>query len=174
MLGVLSERKGVRMEVTLRDSIERVSDPVNLDASVEEVFATMLAVAVTRREKMTERPETGSVTGVVGFGGVLSGACILSTTGRGARILAERMTGMQFEEVDATVQDAIGELSNMLAGSWKSKVPELAAHCGLSVPAVISGSDYNLHVQEPAFELRHVYGFDGVCFEVTIVCDGVR
>jgi chemotaxis protein CheX len=62
----------------------------------------------------------------------------------------------------------------MLAGSWKGKVPELAAHCGLSVPAVITGRNYNLHVQAPEFRLQHVYAFDGMKFEVTILCDGLQ
>ena len=52
--------------------------------------------------------------------------------------------------------------------------PELAAHCGLSVPAVITGCDYRLHVQAPEFRLHHVYAFDGTRFEVTILCDGLK
>ena len=48
----------------------------------------------------------------------------------------------------------------MLAGAWKGKVPDLAANCGLSVPAVITGRDYNLHVQAPEFQLDHAYRFD--------------
>ena len=84
------------------------------------------------------------------------------------------MTNMHHELLDETVQDAIGEICNMLAGSWKSRVPELAADCGLSVPAVITGRDYNLHVLAPEFEVRHHYGFEDTCFEVTIVCDGLQ
>ena len=47
------------------------------------------------------------------------------------------MTGMigHFDAMDDTVKDGIGEICNMLAGAWKGKVPELAANCGLSVPA---------------------------------------
>ena len=174
MLGVLAERKGMFMSVSLRGSIERLAEPGNLDSSVDEIFEMMLGAKVCRSDCPKNVMEPGSVTAVVGFGGLLSGACILRTGDRAARKLAGMMTGMEFSEVDETVQDGIGELCNMLAGSWKSKVPELAAHCGLSVPAVISGRDYNLHVQEPAFELRHVYGFDDTSFEVVIVCDGVR
>jgi chemotaxis protein CheX len=174
MLGVLGERKGMRMSVSLRGSIERLADPGNLDSSVEEIFTMMLGVQVCRMDCPQIVSEPGSVTAVVGFGGLLSGACILRTSDRAARKMAEKMTGMEYSEVDETVQDGIGELCNMLAGSWKSKVPELAAHCGLSVPAVISGRHYNLHVQEPAFELRHLYGFDDASFEVVIVCDGVQ
>jgi chemotaxis protein CheX len=88
--------------------------------------------------------------------------------------IASHMTGMEFEEVDDTVKDGIGELCNMLAGAWKGKVPDLSANCGLSIPAVITGRDYNLHVQAPEFRLIHCYRFEDSTFEVTIVCDGLQ
>jgi chemotaxis protein CheX len=81
---------------------------------------------------------------------------------------------MEFAEIDDTVKDAIGEICNMLAGAWKGKVPELAANCGLSVPAVITGSDYDLRVQAPEFQLHHLYRFEESSFSVTIVCDGLQ
>jgi chemotaxis protein CheX len=84
------------------------------------------------------------------------------------------MTGMEFDEVDDTVKDGIGEICNMLAGAWKGKVPDLAANCGLSIPAVITGRDYNLHVQAPEFKLNHCYRFEDAAFEVTIICDGLQ
>ena len=36
------------MAISLRESVERVSDPQNLDASVEEVFRLMLGIACRR------------------------------------------------------------------------------------------------------------------------------
>ncbi len=161
------------MAVSLRESVDKVADPGNLDASVEEVFQLMLGVDCER----TEPPSVGepeSVTAVVGFGGLLSGACVFRTGGGTARQIAARMTGMEFDAIDDTVKDGIGEICNMLAGAWKGKVPELAAHCGLSVPAVITGRDYTLHVQAPEFQLHHAYGFEGQRFAVTIVCDGLQ
>ncbi len=160
------------MPVSLRESLGEIANPKNLDASVEEVFQLMLGANCRRQDGALE-PEPDWVTAVVGFGGVLSGACLFRSGGAAARRVAARMTGMEFSDIDDTVKDGIGELCNMLAGSWKSKVPELAAHCGLSVPAVITGHDYKLHVQAPEFRLRHVYEFDGVRFEVTILCDGI-
>jgi chemotaxis protein CheX len=168
---------GDGMVVTLRDSMHRVADPENLDASVKEVFQMMLGVACERVPPGTrESARAGheSVTAVVGFGGLLSGACVFRCGAVAAVNVAAHMTGMSFDEVDDTVKDGVGEICNMLAGSWKSRVPDLAAHCGLSVPAVISGSDYNLHVQAPEFRLNHVYRFEDVLFEVTIVCDGLQ
>lgn len=161
------------MTVSLRESLEKVSDPRNLDRAVEEVFQLMLGVECVR-DWASAPLEAEAVTAVVGFGGVLSGACIFRSSARAAREMAGHMTGMTFEEVDDTVKDALGEICNMLAGAWKSKVPELASHCGLSVPAVITGRDYRLHVQAPEFQLNHVYRFGEQRFGVTIVCDGLK
>jgi len=159
--------------LSLRESIHLVADPRNLDASVEEVFHLMLGVDC-RREQAPVAMENESVTAVVGFGGLLSGACVFKSGGSAAMKIAAAMTGMEFAEVDEIVKDGIGEICNMLAGAWKGKVPDLAANCGLSVPAVITGRDYNLHVQAPEFQLVHRYRFDDASFEVTILCDGIQ
>jgi len=162
-----------RMAVSLRESVDKVSDPRSLDASVEEVFHLMLGVECERGEAPA-RLESEAVTAVVGFGGVLSGACVFRSGASTAMEIAALMTGMDFTEIDDTVKDAIGEICNMLAGAWKGKVPELAANCGLSVPAVITGHDYTLHVQAPEFQLNHGYRFMDRYFAVMIVCDGLR
>lgn len=159
--------------VSLRESVHEVADPRNLDASVEEVFQLMLGVSCAR-DAGPARIEPDSVTAVVGFGGLLSGACVFRSCGSTARQIAARMTGMEFERIDDIVKDGIGEICNMVAGAWKGKVPELAAHCGLSIPAVITGRDYQLHVQAPEFQLQHAYRFDDSSFAVTIVCDGLQ
>jgi chemotaxis protein CheX len=161
------------MPISMRESLQQVSDPRNLDASVDEVFQMMLGVNCSR-DPGPEAKEPESVTAVVGFGGLLSGACVFNSGKRAAISIAAHLTGMEFDEVDDTVKDAIGEICNMLAGAWKGKVPNLAANCGLSVPAVITGSDYKLHVQAPEFQLHHAYRFEETSFEVTIVCDGIQ
>jgi chemotaxis protein CheX len=167
------EGEGV-MSVSLRESVQLISDPRSLDASVEEVFQLMLGLHC-RREPGSAPVHAGeSVTAVIGFGGVLSGACVFRSSSETARQIAGRMTGMEFSSVDDTVKDAIGEICNMLAGAWKGKVPELAANCGLSVPAVITGRDYHLRVQAPEFQLSHAYRFAESTFSVTIVCDGLQ
>jgi chemotaxis protein CheX len=161
------------MAVSLRESLQEVSDPKNLDSSVEEVFKMMLGLDCQRDDGPVDL-ELESVTAVVGFGGLLSGACLFKCGSTTAIKIAACMTGMEFTEVDDTVKDGIGEIGNMLAGAWKGKVPNLAANCGLSIPAVITGRDYNLHVQAPEFKLVHAYRFDGGSFEVTIICDGLQ
>jgi len=161
------------MALSLRSLRPLVSDPLNLDASVEEVFHMMLGINCPRNaEPITVEGE--SVTAVVGFCGLLTGACIFRAGRSVAMDMAARMTGMEFDTVDDIVKDAIGEICNIMAGAWKGKVPDLAANCGLSVPAVITGRDYHLHVLSPEFRLVHTYRYEDSSFAVTIVCDGLQ
>jgi len=158
---------------SLRDNLHLVSDPRNLDSSVDEVFNMMLGVSciVVPKTLVSDRE---IITAVVGFGGLLSGACVFRSGGNAALKIAANLTGMEFSEIDDTVKDAIGEICNMVAGAWKGKVPELSANCGLSIPAVITGRDYKLHVQAPEFSLDHTYRFENSIFDVTIICDGLQ
>jgi len=41
--------------------------------------------------------------------------------------------------------DAIGEIGNMVAGNFKNKISGLGDGCMLSVPTVMSGTDYKVH-----------------------------
>jgi chemotaxis protein CheX len=174
--GTASDRER-EVKFTLRDSLHLVTDPRNLDSSVHEVFEMMLGTPCRNEGALCEGDCKGgeeSVTAVVGFGGILSGACVFRSSALAAKQIAQQMTGMPFAEVDEVVKDAIGEICNMLAGTWKGKVPELAANCGLSVPAVITGSDYKLHLQAPEFRVDRVYALHDTYFEMTIVCDGLQ
>ena len=104
------------MPVSLRESVEQVSDPRNLDASVEEVFRLMLGLEC-KRVMGPVAMDLESVTSVVGFGGVLSGACVFKSGAGTAMKIAAHMTGMEFSGIDDTVKDGIGEICNMLAGA---------------------------------------------------------
>ncbi len=161
---------------SLRETHPALCDPKNLDASVEEVCSMMLGVSCKR---IPDAPiadahrEQGTVTAVIGLGGVVSGTCVFRCSARAAMRLVACMAGTVFTEVDEMVEDGIGEICNMVAGSWRNRVPELAAHCGLSVPAVVSGNGYNLHLQALEFQLQCAYGFEDVRFTVAIACGGL-
>ena len=162
---------------SLREAHPALCDPRNLDASIEEVFSMMLGVSCTRMADASVadgQTEQGTVTAVIGLGGVVSGACVFRCSARAALRLVGRMAGMSFSEVDEMVEDGIGEICNMVAGAWRNRVPELAAHCGLSVPAVVFGKEYDLHMQSLEFQLRCAYGFEDVAFTVAIACGGLQ
>src|SRR3954469_779073 len=93
--------------LTLRDSSHLVSDPENLTVSVLEVFETMIGVAceaVPPEVSKKSAIATESVTAVVGFGGILSGACVITCDESSARQIASCMTGMSIETLDDVVK----------------------------------------------------------------------
>ena len=92
------------MTLSLRQSLDLVSDPRNLDTSVDEVFRLMLGVECVRLDESTaskSRSSQESVTAVVGFGGALSGACVFRCDAQSATRVATRMTGIEFQEIDS-------------------------------------------------------------------------
>ena len=146
-----------------------------VDESVAEVFGMMLGYAVTPVELQPpssdpdDQPER---TAIVGFSGVMRGSCGIRLTRLAAGAVASAMLGGGAVEEDAeSIDDAVGELCNMLAGGWKGRVPELDSRCLLSPPAVISGNDYRVHIRSASVALTRTYRFEQYTLQVTMVRD---
>jgi CheY-specific phosphatase CheX len=72
--------------------------------------------------------------------------------------MASKMLGIELDKVGPEMADALGEVSNMVAGNFKNKIAGLAESCMLSPPTVITGSDYNLHsLADPPLEARLLF-----------------
>jgi chemotaxis protein CheX len=144
-----------------------------LDLAVAEVFELMMGVPCQPAASVPAGGEGGGVTAIVGLAGSLHGACVMRMRQPVALKLAERMVGSPMEKFDRTVKDALGEACNMLAGTWKGKLEGFSSSCMLSVPAVISGSNYEINMPAPAFHLDRAYTFDGQTFNFSIDCAGL-
>lgn len=139
-------------------TLAKVTDAVYLDQAVEEVFGLMLGVSVeTVEEEPKLESETTTMTAMVGLAGAVSGTCAILVRSAGAIHMASCMAGMELDTVDETVLDGLGEISNMLAGAWKAKIPELNIACMLSVPTVVTGTQYVVHRKAPAFLCERNY-----------------
>ena len=55
------------------------------------------------------------------------------------------MLGMECEEVGDDLNDAIGEIANMLGGGVKQVLSKGGLDVKLSIPTVISGEDYTVN-----------------------------
>ena len=110
-----------------------------LDDVVLEVFEQMLARSCEPGPCVTgcdAAPEEPGFAACVQFTGALEGTCALHLDPCSAAQLTESLTGEAPEPDPELASDAVGELCNMIAGSWKSRLrPELAA-CHLSSPRV--------------------------------------
>src|SRR6266404_5328034 len=131
-----------------------------LESAAREIFEIMLGQKLERVS--AEPPVVADVTVMVGFSGQTRGIFGLHCTAATACRLASVLLGSaDTDEFDERVLDAVGEIANMVAGSFKSKVPDLGENCVLSVPTVISGVDYHLHSQSAGEHMELSLNFEG-------------
>ena len=146
-----------------------INDTNILDNSVEEVFALMLGTPITVSETgITPTNIPITLTAVIGLAGALSGAYSVVVNEAAAKQIAASMLGLEVDSLDDTVYDALGEITNILAGAWKSKIDSLHAACLLSVPTVVTGTNYDIHKKTSSFRLSRSYHFNDSSFTITI------
>lgn len=123
----------------------RAADCVNpVLTATREVFEMMLG-ATPRRTGLVFRGQSPlgcQVSGVVGITGRAVGTIVVCLPKAVALEVLKRMVGTESTEIDDKVCDAVGELTNMIAGSAKAKLTDLDLSIGL--PNVISGTDYEV------------------------------
>jgi chemotaxis protein CheX len=137
-----------------------VSDTHLLDQTVEEVFATMLGSKVSLSESSLAPSNIPiTLTAVIGLAGALSGAFTLVVNEATAKRIASAMLAVEATELDGDVYDAVGEITNILAGAWKSRIVPLHAGCLLTVPTVVTGTSYDVHRKTTNFRMARSYIF---------------
>lgn len=121
-------------------------------SATKEVFGTMVMMELEDQYPLRE-PITRfhcSVTGMVGLAGIYSGILSIHCPQDFALRITSNMLGMEVDEVGEDVNDALGEISNMLGGYVKMILSKGGLDLHLSVPTVISGEEYTLNAMADA------------------------
>ena len=103
------------------------------------VFKTVLDCDIRRERlslKQTSAPSF-EVSGVIGLTGKACGAVVLSVSLPVAFKLVEAMLEVQIHEISSDAVDAVGELTNMIAGGAKTGLSHYELSIGL--PTVFTG-----------------------------------
>jgi chemotaxis protein CheX len=132
-----------------------------------EVFDIMLGTRLQAYPADAVTEDDG-FTALVGLAGSLCGVLSIRCPNQSARSMASLMLGMPPEEVDSDSCDALGEVANMIAGNFKGKLSGIGNHCMLSVPTIITGSDYKTRSLGPGKTLEAIFDFDNKPLWVTL------
>ena len=114
-------------------------------ASLKNTFQTMLDCD-TRRGQVALRTASSPrlfVSGVIGLSGRAVGAVVLSLSKEVALKAASTMLMAEATAIDEDVLDAVGELTNMVAGAAKAELEEYQLQ--VSLPSVVTGADHEVH-----------------------------
>jgi chemotaxis protein CheX len=140
-------------------------------ASTCEVFRTMLGQELTRGALSVKREHTPmhEVSGLIGLSGMIRGMVVVSLSRQTALAAASVLLGGELEELNGDVLDAIGEITNMVAGAAKTRLAEYRLTIGL--PTVICGKGQSITF--PSSSLPLVIPFESaigpLCVQVGMV-----
>jgi len=136
-----------------------------------EVFEIMVGTSLDAATENTA-PFVSDFTAIVGIAGSMCGLVGLHTSSECARRMAAKMLGTDEVGAAGDVQDAMGEVCNMIAGSFKARIAGLADGCALSVPTVIIGRDFALFSLANGKHYEVTYSFEGKPLSVTLDLHG--
>jgi chemotaxis protein CheX len=120
--------------------------------SAKEIFSSMLMMDISAMEELkTEAlPHVDSISGVIGLAGTHKGVLAIHLPQRVAMAITSSFLGMDVDEMNSDVEDAVGELANMLGGNVKSILSEKGRDINLSMPTTISGRHYDYQSNKDA------------------------
>lgn len=134
--------------------------PAILRDSVKEVFSMMVGAEIVLPDQ-ADPPVVTEVTGMVGLAGELCGVLSLRCGRHCAAKVASKMLRVPITEAASHMNDAIGEICNMVAGNFKAKLHGIQDKCMLSVPTIITGGDYQLFSVAVGDRMELLFLFDG-------------
>jgi chemotaxis protein CheX len=107
-------------------------------------------------------PSTKTViVGMVGFVGAMNGVINLYMEEDLAMRITGSFLGMNEEELAAegaeVVHDALGEMANMVVGTFKNAVSDKGFQCRMTVPSILRGTNFT--IETPSSVFRMLYSF---------------
>lgn len=114
-------------------------------SATAEVFATMLGMELEAGKPYLDKNDPAVSDGVlsfVGLAGPWAGAGAISSTAGFACQICSALLMMEATSVNEEVLDAVGEVTNMVIGNFKTMAEQHLGPLGLSIPTVIFGHNF--------------------------------
>ena len=107
-----------------------------------KVFETMVSCGLERGAPTLKRncQPSHEVSAVIGLSGKAKGTVVLSVDREVALQVASILLGERPDQINADVADAMGEMTNMIAGRAKAQLEQYAM--SISLPTVITGKGH--------------------------------
>jgi chemotaxis protein CheX len=137
-------------EVTAQKIVSMQELETGLERALKEITTTMLNCESEIIPLSDVEAYPPGLSAVVGFGGKISGFVAIHLSPHSACTLASNLVGMEFQEMDEMVADAMGEIVNMLAGGLKKSVSKDEDLFKISVPSIVYGDEYSTHTPKSA------------------------
>lgn len=145
-----------------------------LHKDVQDVFTTMVGIEDLLHLPLQVDPKThfsDCITSMVGFAGLYNGLVSLHVPQTLALAFTSSMLGMDVSEVNEDVNDALGEIANMIAGSFKHHLAKDGHEVRLSTPSVVAGKEYVISSGSLENTLTLLFDSNDEWFMISIVVE---
>jgi chemotaxis protein CheX len=117
-----------------------------ISLGARDVFSTMLMVDLESEEAVINQrlPLQSNLSAMIGLGGGIRGVLAVHCPAAVAKAITSTFLGMEVNELDEDVKDAIGEIANMVAGNLKVSFAEEGVHIELAIPTSVVGESFNV------------------------------
>lgn len=117
-----------------------------ITASTEEIFNTMIFMSINPDEPLSDGKQVLDchISAMIGLTGDFSAMLGIHCPEPVGLAIAGAMLGMDLEEIDADVKDALGEIANMIAGGLKERFSSEGVSLELAIPTAIAGKSYTI------------------------------
>ncbi len=143
-----------------------------LDIAVVEVFNMMVGTPLGEIDGAA-LPHVADYTSMVGLAGDLCGVLSFRCSNASAALIVSKMLDTEETASAESTRDALGEISNMVAGAFKAHIMDIINQCFLSVPTVVSGKDYQLHPLADGLRIHVSKNFEGASIWVALDLHGI-
>lgn len=117
---------------------------VKLAEATSEVFEKMVCTALGSCPPVVDGFQPPAhVMGAVRFLGTLSGTVSFYASDDASRRIAGHLLGIRPDEAGDSVADAVGEITNMIAGTFRAKMTQSGETLMITTPTVTRGSDFS-------------------------------
>lgn len=127
--------------------LESADLAAEIESITKDIFTTMIMVelAVIPQERYELEKAECNISSMLGLGGQIKGSLDLHFPRDVALFITSQFLGMEIEELDDDVRDAIGEVANMVAGGIKTYLASRNLRTELAIPNTIVGTGYRTH-----------------------------
>ncbi len=116
-----------------------------LEATIH-VLRTMAFVTAKPGKPFVKKDEIakGDISGVIGLSGDHTGSLSISFSFTCIKGILEKMLGDIHDELNEEVNDAVGELTNMICGQARNKLEKIGVNIKAGIPTIIAGTNHTI------------------------------
>lgn len=140
-------------------------------SGAREVFETMVFMGLEESAEQTVTLNEETLLGMITFKGSLEGCLGVCCTVQCARTIAANMLGMDSSEslTENDINDAIGEIANMVMGALKTRIQEEIGTIEVSIPSVVQGHQLRNSLGERSEKLLIQTSLEGHAMELSLL-----